>query len=57
VVDPHPPGVPGTLPGETGQYDTAVAIGPVLALGISDNRRHAAIVEAGLKRLAGQVAG
>jgi hypothetical protein len=57
VVDPHPPGAPGTLPGETGQYDTAFATGPVLALGLSDNRRHAAIVEADLRRLAGEIAG
>jgi hypothetical protein len=57
VLDPHPPGVPGSLPGETGEYDTAFATGPVLALGISDNRRHAALVEADLQRLAGQIAG
>jgi hypothetical protein len=57
VVDPHPPGVPGTLPGQTGQYDTAFATGPVLALGLSDNRRHAAIVEADLRKLAGEIAG
>jgi hypothetical protein len=57
VIDPHPPGVPGTLPGETGEYDIAFASGPVLALGIAYNRRNSALVEGDLRRLAGQIAG
>ncbi|HEX5261869.1 MAG TPA: hypothetical protein VFW18_10380 [Gaiellales bacterium] len=57
VVDPHPPGVPGTLPGTTGQYDIAFAGGPVLALGLADNRHASALVEADLRKLAGEIAG
>ena len=57
MVDPHPPGVPGTLPGTTGEYDIAFAGGPVLALGLADNRHAAALVEADLRKLAGEIAG
>jgi hypothetical protein len=53
----HKRGAPGTEPGTDGLYNTSLARGGVLALGIAHNRTDAQIVQADLARLAGEIAG
>lgn len=53
----HKPGAPGSVRGQTGEYDTAIADGRVLALGLAQNTRDSQIVQADLARIAPQIAG
>jgi hypothetical protein len=53
----HKRGAPGAVAGTDGVYDTALARGGVLALGVAYNRHDALIVQADLARLAGEIAG
>ena len=48
---------PGSVHGETGTYDTQLADGRILALGIAYTGHDSRIVEADLTRLAHQIAG
>ena len=53
----HKPGATGTLAGQDGEYDTYLADGRVLALGLAYNEPDSRVVEDDLKRLASQIAG
>ncbi len=57
VVNEHPLGIKGTVPGTTGEYDTWLASGRVLAFGIAYNLPNSRIVQADLARLAGEISG
>jgi hypothetical protein len=48
----HKPGVPGTVAGTDGIYDTYAAHGDVLALGQAHNEHDSQIVQADLARIA-----
>jgi hypothetical protein len=49
-------GAPGSPPGETGQFDTYLADGPVFAMGMAYNLRDSKIVQDDLARLAHELA-
>ena len=54
----HAPGAPGSAsPADDGEYDTWLANGRVLALGLAYNEPHSKIVRDDLERLAGEIAG
>jgi hypothetical protein len=53
----HKPGGRGDLAGQDGEYDTYLADGRVLALGLAYNEPNSKIVEDDLKRLASEIAG
>lgn len=53
----HKPGAPGTVRGETGEYDTYLANGPVFAIGLAYNTHDSQIVQADLARIASEIAG
>ena len=57
VINEHPPGAPGSLPGETGEYDIFLANGRVFAQGLAGNAADAKIVREDLERLAAEIAG
>lgn len=53
----HRANTPGSLPGHTGEYDTWLASGRVLAFGLAYNRADSQIVQQDLARLAAQISG
>lgn len=56
-VGMHALNVPGSPPGQTGEFDTYLADGPVFALGIAHNAHDSQIVQDDLARLAHEIAG
>lgn len=55
-VNPHSANAPGYGSGTTGEFDTYIAQGRVLAIGTTYNEAQAAIAEADLRRLLSQIA-
>ena len=53
----HKSGLPGTEFPSDGQYDTFIARGRVLALGLAYTAHDSQIVQSDLTRLAGEIAG
>jgi hypothetical protein len=53
----HKPGTPGTIAGTDGIYDTDLAHGNVLGLGLAYNGHDSQIVQADLARIAQQISG
>jgi hypothetical protein len=53
----RPPNTPGSPPGETGEFDTYLADGRALALGIAYNEHDSQIVQDDLARIAHEIAG
>ena len=59
TIETHPvaPGTPEVVPGYMGEFDTALARGPVLAMGEAGNLHDSATVERDLARAASAIAG
>jgi hypothetical protein len=55
-INPHSPNAAGFIPGTTGQFDTYMAQGHVLAIGQTYNEAQATIAEADLRQLLSQIA-
>jgi hypothetical protein len=53
----HKAGAPGSLSRTDGQYETSLANGRVLALGLAYNERDSRIVQSDLARLASAISG